>query len=163
MLSSPLGRGKGSPVAGFLFDHALLPEGWAASVEVDVEDGTIVDVRPGASANGRERVARIALPGLPNLHSHTFQRAMAGLAETRGPATDNFWSWREVMYRFLGALTPDDVEAVAAYAFAEMLEGGFTWVASSTTCITTLTAARSRRSARWRAGSPRRRPRPGSG
>jgi formimidoylglutamate deiminase len=116
-------------VAKLLFDHALLPEGWASSVGIDVDDGTIVDVRPGASADGRERIAGIALPGLPNLHSHTFQRAMAGLAETRGPASDNFWSWREIMYRFLGALTPDDVEAIAAYAFIEMLEGGFTSVA----------------------------------
>ena len=116
-------------MARFLFDHALLPEGWAQSVAVDIEDGTIVEVRPGASADGRERIAGIALPGLPNLHSHTFQRAMAGLAETRGPASDNFWSWREVMYRFLGALTPDDVETIAAYAFIEMLEGGFTSVA----------------------------------
>jgi formimidoylglutamate deiminase len=116
-------------VARFLFDHALLPEGWAEHVGIDVDDGRIVDVRPGASAANRERIAGIALPGLPNLHSHTFQRAMAGLAETRGPASDNFWSWREVMYRFLGALTPDDVEAVAAYAFMEMLEGGFTSVA----------------------------------
>ena len=116
-------------MARFLFDHALLPEGWAERVGIDVDDGTIVDVQPGASADGRERVAGIALPGLPNLHSHTFQRAMAGLAETRGPASDNFWSWREVMYRFLGALTPDDVEAIAAYAFMEMLEGGFTSVA----------------------------------
>src|SRR5690606_11701310 len=67
--------------------------------------------------------------GLPNLHSHTFQRGMAGLAETRGPSGDSFWTWRQVMYGFLGALTPEDVEAVAAYAFLEMLEGGFTAVA----------------------------------
>jgi formiminoglutamate deiminase len=112
-----------------LFDHALLPEGWAASVGIDVDDGTIVGVRPGAPADDRERIDGIALPGLPNLHSHTFQRAMAGLAETRGPASDNFWSWREVMYRYLGALTPDDVGDIAAYAFMEMLEGGFTSVA----------------------------------
>ena len=116
-------------MARFLFDHALLPEGWAERVGIDVDNGTIVNVQPGAPADDRERVAGIALPGLPNLHSHTFQRAMAGLAETRGPASDNFWSWREVMYRFLGALTPDDVETIAAYAFMEMLEGGFTSVA----------------------------------
>jgi formiminoglutamate deiminase len=82
-----------------------------------------------ASAEGRERIAGIALPGLPNLHSHTFQRGMAGLAETRGPEGDSFWTWRQVMYRFLGKLTPDDVEAIAAFAMMEMLEGGFTALA----------------------------------
>jgi formiminoglutamate deiminase len=86
-------------------------------------------VAAGASPEGRERIAGIALPGLASLHSHTFQRGMAGLAETRGPQSDSFWSWRQVMYRFLGALTPQDVEAIAAFAFMEMLEGGFTAVA----------------------------------
>src|SRR5262249_9396292 len=70
----------------------------------------------------------IALPGVPNLHCHAFQRGMAGLAERRGPADDSFWTWREVMYGFLGQLTPDDVEAIAAFAYLEMLEAGFTTV-----------------------------------
>ncbi|MDJ1159074.1 formimidoylglutamate deiminase [Chelatococcus sp. SYSU_G07232] len=111
------------------FDHALLASGWAQDVGLDVEAGVIRAVAPGASREGRERIPGIALPGLPNLHSHTFQRGMAGLAETRGPAGDSFWTWRQVMYRFLGALTPEDVEAIAAQAFVEMLEGGFTAVA----------------------------------
>ena len=62
---------------------------------------------------------------MPNLHSHAFQRGMAGLAETRGPSADSFWSWREVMYRFALAMTPDQVEAVAAQLYVEMLEAGF--------------------------------------
>jgi formimidoylglutamate deiminase len=82
-----------------------------------------------ASTEGRERVSGVTLPGLPNLHSHTFQRGMAGLAETRGPEGDSFWTWRQVMYRFLGSLTPEDVEAIAAFAMMEMLEGGFTALA----------------------------------
>ena len=110
------------------FDHALLPGGWARDVGLDLEDGTIDVVTPRASPEGRERIAGIALPGLASLHSHTFQRGMAGLAETRGPSSDSFWSWRQVMYRFLGALTPDDVGAIAAFAFMEMLEAGFTAV-----------------------------------
>ncbi len=69
------------------------------------------------------------VPGLPNLHSHAFQRAMAGLTERRGSASDSFWTWREQMYRFVERLTPDDLEAIAAYAYMEMLEAGFTWVA----------------------------------
>ena len=110
-------------------DTALLPTGWAADVALDVEAGAITALIPGADAGGRERLPGVALPGLPNLHSHTFQRAMAGLAEVRGPAGDDFWTWRQVMYGFLQKLTPDDVEAIAAFAMMEMLEGGFTAVA----------------------------------
>jgi cytosine/adenosine deaminase-related metal-dependent hydrolase len=58
---------------------------------------------------------------MPNLHCHAFQKGMAGLAERRGPAHDSFWTWREVMYRFLRVLSPDDVEAIAAYAYMDML------------------------------------------
>jgi formiminoglutamate deiminase len=112
-----------------ILDHALLPTGFAEDVALDIEGGVIAAVRPRACAEARERIAGIALPGLPNLHSHTFQRGMAGLAEARGPAGDSFWTWREVMYRFLGGLTPDDVEAIAAFAMMEMLEGGFTSLA----------------------------------
>jgi formiminoglutamate deiminase len=113
----------------FILDHALLPNGWAQNVGLDIEGGTIAAVQPDSSAEGRERIAGIIVPGLPNLHSHTFQRGMAGLAETRGPEGDSFWTWRQVMYRFLGSLTPDDVEAIAAFAMMEMLEGGFTALA----------------------------------
>jgi formimidoylglutamate deiminase len=111
-----------------LLENALLPKGWATNVGLDIEEGWIRAVRPGASPEGREKVPGIALPGLPNLHSHTFQRAMAGLAETRGPGNDSFWTWRQTMYGFLGRLTPEDVEAIAAFATMEMLEGGFTAV-----------------------------------
>ncbi len=112
----------------FLFDHALLPAGWAREVRIDVADGMIVAVQPGSPRGGAERVAGIAVPGLPNLHCHAFQRAMAGLAERRGAAGDSFWTWREVLYRFLAELTPDDIEAIAAFAYMEMLERGFTAV-----------------------------------
>jgi len=112
-----------------VFDHALLPSGWAQNVRVDVADGTITRVTLGASREDAQQVPGIAIPGLPNLHCHAFQRGMAGLAERRGPAHDSFWTWREVMYRFLGRLTPDDVEAIAAFAYMQMLERGFTAVA----------------------------------
>lgn len=110
-------------------EQCLMPTGWQRDVGIDIREGTIVGVIADADPVGRERIGGIALPGLPNLHSHTFQRAMAGLAETRGPSADSFWTWREVMYHFLGNLTPEDIEAIAAYAFMEMLEGGFTSVA----------------------------------
>jgi formiminoglutamate deiminase len=120
---------RASAMRRLILDHALLPDGWARQVGLDISGGVIRAVSPDASPDGRERIAGIALPGLPNLHSHTFQRGMAGLAETRGPEGDSFWTWRQVMYRFLGSLTPDDVEAVAAFAMMEMLEGGFTSLA----------------------------------
>ncbi|HXW27173.1 MAG TPA: formimidoylglutamate deiminase, partial [Xanthobacteraceae bacterium] len=112
----------------FLFDHALLPDGWARDVRIDVADGSIAAVQPAAPRDGGERIGGIALAGLANLHCHAFQRAMAGLTERRGPAHDSFWTWRQAMYDFLSALTPDDVEAIAAFAYMEMLESGFTAV-----------------------------------
>ena len=110
------------------FDRALLSSGWTRDVRVDVADGAIARVTPNAPRDGAQHVAGFAIPGMPNLHCHTFQRGMAGLAEKRGPAHDSFWTWREVMYRFLGKLTPDDVEAIAAFAYMQMLERGFTAV-----------------------------------
>jgi formiminoglutamate deiminase len=110
-------------------DRALLPDGWARDVRISSSDGVITAVETGAAPRSGEAREALGLPGVPNLHSHAFQRAMAGLAERRGPARDSFWTWREVMYRFLGRLDPDTVEAIAAYAFADMLEGGFTAVA----------------------------------
>lgn len=105
--------------------QALLPEGWAADVRITFRDGVIADVRSGeASAPGDER-AEIVVPAMPNVHSHAFQRAMAGLAERRGPGEDTFWSWRETMYRFALSMSPDQVEAVAAQLYVEMLEAGF--------------------------------------
>lgn len=117
----------------YMFDHAWLADGWRRDVRVTVTDGVITALaadapRQGAEAEAAETVAGLAVPGLPNLHSHAFQRGMAGLAERRGPAGDSFWTWRDVMYRFLGRLTPDDVEAIAALAYVEMLERGFTTV-----------------------------------
>lgn len=115
-------------MTGLYFERALLPEGWAQNVRVTLADGRFASVEAGAVAvPGDERHA-IAFPGLANLHSHAFQRGMAGLAETAGPNDDDFWSWRETMYRFVLTLDPDRIEAIAAYAFAEMLEAGFTTV-----------------------------------
>ena len=115
-------------VSSLFFDHAFLPDGWARDVRLSIEGGVIAQVEVGVSCGGSGHVKGIALPGLPNLHCHTFQRGMAGLAERRGVGDDSFWTWRDVMYRFLGRLSPDDVEAIAAFAYAEMLERGFTSV-----------------------------------
>ena len=111
-----------------VFAEALLPTGWMRDVRVAIDDGRIASVEPGVAAAPGERRAAIGLPGLANLHSHAFQRGLAGLAERSGPDTDSFWTWREVMYRFLERLTPEDVASLGAQAFVEMLEGGFTRV-----------------------------------
>ena len=108
---------------------ALLPEGWVENVRFTVADGLIASLETGIPAAPDDEMHQIILPGLANVHSHAFQRGMAGLAEHRGGnSDDNFWSWREVMYRFLDRLTPDDMEAIAAMAYAEMLETGYTHV-----------------------------------
>ena len=109
--------------------HALLETGWQRDVLISIEGRRIAAIEAGASAPaGAERLAGIAVPGVANVHSHAFQRAMAGLVERRGPEDDSFWTWREVMYRFLARMSPDDVEAIAAWAYVEMLEAGFTAV-----------------------------------
>ncbi len=109
--------------------QALLPQGIAQNVRIAVaDDGTFAEVSANASSEGATRLCGLLLPGMVNLHSHAFQRAMAGLTERGGPATDSFWTWREVMYRFLHSLGPDDIEAIAAQLYVELLRGGFTGV-----------------------------------
>lgn len=110
------------------FGQALLEGGWAKDVRLTVTDGRVARVETGTARAPDDDAHAVAVPGMPNLHSHAFQRGMAGLAETRGPANDSFWTWREVMYRFVERLAPEDVAAIAAMAYAEMLEAGFTRV-----------------------------------
>jgi formiminoglutamate deiminase len=115
-------------VTAIFADHALLEAGWARSVRLVLRDGLIASITTGASAEPGDERHSFIVPGMPNLHSHAFQRAMAGLAEMRGPTADSFWSWREAMYRFALTITPDQLEAVAAQLYVEMLEAGFTRV-----------------------------------
>jgi formimidoylglutamate deiminase len=115
-------------VIGLFFEQALLSQGFARDVRIVVDGGRLKSVEAGASAEQGDERHRIGLPGICNLHSHAFQRGMAGLAEIRGTAADSFWTWRELMYRFVGRMTADDIEAVAAQAYVEMLEAGFTRV-----------------------------------
>lgn len=106
-------------------ETALLSSGWANDVLVKVgTDGRIASIEPDAEPVGR-RVG-ILLPSPANAHSHAFQRAMAGLTEMRGPdAGDSFWTWRQLMYRFLDRLTPEHVEVITAFVQMEMLEAGY--------------------------------------
>ena len=110
------------------FREALLSAGWSRDMRLSIEGGQIINVQAGAQPNDTDERHAIGLPGLPNLHSHGFQRGMAGLTEIRGSTSDNFWTWRNLMYRFVGRMTPEDVEAITAQAYVEMLEAGFTRV-----------------------------------
>jgi formimidoylglutamate deiminase len=111
--------------------RALLPVGWAANVAVTIDTaGIIQSVTPNDEPlPGDDIAAGPMVPAMPNLHSHAFQRAMAGLAEIAGPGDDSFWTWRGEMYRTAGLLTPDDVSAIAAKLYVELLKGGFGAVA----------------------------------
>ncbi|QDM20710.1 formimidoylglutamate deiminase [Tardiphaga sp. vice154] len=111
-------------MAALFFDQALLPDGWARDVRLTIAAGRLQAVETQTTPRPGDERHATGLPGMPNLHSHAFQRGMAGLAEIRGATADSFWTWREVMYRFVGRMTPDDIEAVAAQAFVEMLEAG---------------------------------------
>ncbi len=106
--------------------HALTDNGWQSNVCVRIDsNGWIDSVSTNQNPSGDTRVG-ILLPAMTNLHSHAFQRAFAGLTETRGPdPKDSFWSWRKLMYSFLQKLTPDDVESIAAFAQMQMLESGY--------------------------------------
>jgi formimidoylglutamate deiminase len=113
-------------VAMILFaETALLPDGWAKDVRLRIEDGRIAEVTTGVPGPGHGAI----LPAPVNLHSHMFQRAMAGMTESRTAGQDSFWTWRTLMYRFLDRLTPEDVQAIAAQAMVEMAESGFAAVA----------------------------------
>lgn len=106
----------------------LAAEGWRSNARLCIEAGRIVSLEFDAEVQPGDECHAVIVPAVANLHSHAFQRGMAGLTETRGSATDDFWSWRDTMYRFASRMTPDQLEAVASQAYMEMLEGGFSRV-----------------------------------
>jgi formimidoylglutamate deiminase len=110
------------------FRTALLERGWVDQVRVTLADGRIADIAAGVEPQPQDERHEVVLPGMPNLHSHAFQRGMAGLAEIASSNDDDFWTWREAMYRFLDTVDPADLEALTAFAFMEMLESGYTRV-----------------------------------
>ncbi len=109
--------------------QALLADGWHRNVLIETASGLITRVTSESVSGGAEIASGAVIPGMPNLHSHAFQRAMAGLTERSGPSGDNFWSWREQMYRFLERITPEDSEVIATQLYIEMLKSGYTSVA----------------------------------
>ncbi len=114
----------------YFASRALLPDGWARDVRLVVSsDGFITEALPNSSADDARVLPGPVIPGMPNLHSHAFQRVMAGLAEVAGNPQDSFWTWRELMYRMVGRLTPEQVGVIARQLYIEMLKGGYTQVA----------------------------------
>ncbi|MFS2005020.1 formimidoylglutamate deiminase [Duganella sp. CT11-25] len=106
--------------------HALLPEGWRKDVLIAWDAaGDITAVTAGAAAEGAD-AAEYVLPGMINLHSHSFQRALGGRTEKAGDSKDSFWTWRDLMYRFARNITPEHIEAIAAQLFSECLRHGYT-------------------------------------
>jgi formimidoylglutamate deiminase len=113
----------------YFAEHAWLPHGWESDVRIAVDDsGAIASVDDDASRDDAESLGRFVIPGMPNLHSHAFQRAMAGLAERQTHAEDSFWTWRETMYAFAGRIDPDSLRAIASQLYVEMLKAGYTQV-----------------------------------
>lgn len=120
-----------TPRAGALFAaDALLPTGWARNVLLEWNDAgqwSRIITHTAAPAGVAQALGPV-IPGMPNLHSHAFQRAFGGLTEYRGEAQDSFWSWRTLMYRFASRFTPAQLEAIATWLYVEMLEAGYTAV-----------------------------------
>lgn len=108
-------------------EYALIGDSVVPSVRITVDGETIASVETGAREPGDEAINGLALPGMANVHSHSFQRAMAGLAEWDAGG-DNFWTWREAMYRFAQRLNPESQHAIARFLFIEMLKAGYTSV-----------------------------------
>lgn len=106
-------------------NRAHLSTGWASDVALTLANDEIATIEPGSQRRAGDVSVDILLPALSNLHSHSFQRAMAGMTEYRAQGRESFWTWRELMYRYLDRLTPDHIGAIAELAFMEMLEAGY--------------------------------------
>jgi formimidoylglutamate deiminase len=126
----------------YRFKAAYLADGWSQDAVVSVsDDGFIMNIQPGAdrrdgvrdaareAAHDAEAVGGIAVPGMPNAHSHAFQRAMAGDTEYRVSSRDSFWTWRQSMYSLANRLEPEQLELIATQLYVEMLKAGYTSVA----------------------------------
>ncbi|WP_312829883.1 amidohydrolase family protein, partial [Pantoea anthophila] len=117
-------------MATFFAPRALLAEGWQQQVRITVNQAGFIDaLTPESHADQAVLLNGEVIPAIANLHSHAFQRAMAGLAEVAGDPQDSFWTWRDRMYRMVQRLTPRQAGDIAALLYIEMLKGGYTQVA----------------------------------
>ena len=113
------------------FSSVFSGSDWLDNVLMEIdENGMIKSLISNSEKSEADKIlSGTCVPGMPNLHSHAFQRAMAGLTEIAGSGQTNFWTWQKVMYQFLSKLSPEDVEAIASQLYMEMLRSGFTSVA----------------------------------
>ena len=110
-------------------ENILIGSQWQTDKTIKLDsNGVIIDIYDGKD-QGSATLNGSVIPGMINCHSHAFQRAFAGFSEYRGNKQDSFWSWRDIMYRFVAKMTPEDAAIVAEYAFIELLKSGFTSVA----------------------------------
>jgi formimidoylglutamate deiminase len=116
-------------MTSYFAELALLPGGWAKNVRLELEEGIIKNIISNTSPDDAEKLQGAVLPGMINLHSHAFQRALAGLSEHTVGSEDTFWTWRESMYALAGAFTPEIQLTVATQLYIEMLKAGYTSVA----------------------------------
>jgi len=109
--------------------NAYLPQGWTCNVRLHWNaDGALTEIELSAQRQANEAQAEFVLPGMTNLHSHAFQRAMAGMTEMAGESKDSFWTWRDLMYRYALHITPEQIQAIAAQLYMECLRQGYTSV-----------------------------------
>lgn len=117
-------------MATFFASRALLADGWRKQVRISVNPaGFIEAIAADSHAQNAISLQGEIIPAIANLHSHAFQRAMAGLAEVAGNPQDSFWTWRDLMYRMVQRLSPEQVGDIAALLYIEMLKGGYSQVA----------------------------------
>lgn len=117
-------------MSSYFATRALLANGWKHNVRIEVDaQGFISAITPESSAEGAVRLNGAVIPAIANLHSHAFQRAMAGLAEVAGDPQDSFWTWRDLMYRMVQRLSPQQVGDIATHLYIDMLKGGYSQVA----------------------------------
>lgn len=108
---------------------ALLPEGWCSDVDIRFDgDGLIDQIQIGVRDSDLEKVEGPLVPGMPNAHSHAFQRLLVGRTQEL-TGQDDFWSWRSAMYRLVNAIEPEDLSGITAWVYSEMLASGYTSVA----------------------------------
>src|SRR5258708_5557333 len=116
-----------APMKRIFAPEAMLPNGWTKDVVIEIDDeGSVAAARGRQSAAGAEPAGGPVIPGMANVHSHAFQRAMAGLAERMGSPEDSFWTWRDGMYSFLKHLVPPQAAAIPSQLYCEILSTAYT-------------------------------------
>ena len=118
------------PMTTFHAPELLTEQGWQSGKIISVDaSGFITGIKDGVEGTCDFRLAGTVIPGMVNLHSHAFQRILVGQTSLKGSGDDSFWSWREAMYQKVGQLDPQAIEAITAYCYMELLQGGYTSVA----------------------------------